>query len=184
MRWYLLIITLFLYNINSFSQISLDKFDVNKNRIITSKEIFINTSSFLNVSYRLINIVDVNNNNTYYIQLCIIGNNKSKVYSKGNKLLLKMKDGTIIELLNQKNVGLGNYEGLAARINYLLNREDIERLLNGKVIKMRIEDDSNYSDIKIKRNTFSKKFKKTYDAIQGINEYDNKPQTSKLYNGF
>jgi len=127
MKKNLLLIFIFGISINTFSQIDIDRFDKDGSRIIISKLKGIGGSIKCLASFRLIDVIDVNDGNTFYLQLTLIGNKKDKEYSKGRKLLLKLENDSIIELINQKTFGVDDYEGYAAHIRYLVEEDDIKK---------------------------------------------------------
>lgn len=184
MKRLLLIASLLCLSVSMFSQISDDKFNEDGSRIIVSKYRGISSGFRLMVSFRLIDVIDVNDGNTYFIQLNLIGNKKEKEYAKGRRLLLKLKDDSIIELINQETIRVKDYVGYAARIKYLVKENEIDKLITGEVKKIRIENDFDYVDIEVKKNVFSKGLGKVYEAIQKEKKIEKKPNSTGLYDDF
>ena len=74
-----------------------------------------------------------------------------------NKLLFKLEDESIVELWN--------YSNKYSVPSYLIKENDIVKLINGNVTKVRIEHSLGVVDKEIKKNSFSKKLKEAYDNI-------------------
>lgn len=169
----------------SFSQISADGFEEDGSRVIISKRKLVAYSAFkYSIFARLINVISVNDGDTYFLQLTPPVGKRMKEYAKGRRLLVKMDDGTIVELVNQKTVGVDDYDGLVAEIRYSIKDSDIEKITSGKAVKLRIEDDFEFTDVNVKGNLFSKEVKILYDAIQKEKKIKKRPNSEGLYDGF
>lgn len=169
-----------------FSQVRVDKFDEDGSRLIISKRKLIKASLKVGLTFRLTDYVEVNGADKYSL-LLTIENHKKREYSKGRKLLIKMKDDSIIELINKKTVGVNDYHtGLSKfiDIDYSIQENDIEKIINGKIVKLRIENDFDYIDVEIKKDLFETGLKEAYDAIQERKKIDKKIGNEGLYEGF
>lgn len=63
--------------------------------------------------------------------------------------------------------------------SYLIKEDDIQRIINGKVVKIRIERNIDVIDKEIKKNKFSKRMKTAYESIQKALSVD-----KNVYSGF
>lgn len=124
-----------------------------------------------------------------HINYCLnLGINAGKLTMKdGMVLLLKLKNGEIIELHNTnlitvddivhiKNKTIDHYEIYPS---YPLSEQDINLLLENEVEKIRIECVQGFIDKKIKG--FNKKFVKMYKSL---NDYIENKRNSSVYDGF
>lgn len=185
MRRFLFIAFLSLFSANVFSQIASDKFDKDGSRIIISKQRPASFTIKRAVNFRLIDIVSVNNADSYYIILNIVGNKKREAeYTKGRKLLIKLNDDSIIELSVFKTLEDDDYQGYGAYVRYAVNEDEIERMIKNEVLKLRIENDFDYIDVNIKKNMFSKSLKTLYEAIKEQRKIEKKSGDEGLYEGF
>lgn len=125
------------------------------------------------------------------IGLCL--NEGKRVIDKGRKLLLKFDDGSIIELKNNTEIGPGDYEYEVSKYgtnyyvypSYNITEEQIQKIIDGNVIKVRIEDNIGYLDREIKgkkkksvKSRMSEDMKELYENVkaasqQGKSIYDN-----------
>lgn len=131
------------------------------------------------------------NTEVWSIGLCL--NEGKRVIDKGRKLLLKFDDGSIIELENNTEIGPGDYEYEVSKYgtnyyvypSYNITEEQIQKIIDGNVIKVRIEDNVGYLDREIKgkkkksvKSRMSEDIKELYDNVkaasqQGKSIYDN-----------
>jgi hypothetical protein len=185
MRRLLFIASLLLFSISMFSQIASDRFDEDGSRVIISKDKAISFTMKLSVSFRLMDIVSVNDADSYFIILNVIGNKKRETeYTKGRKLLIKLNDDSIIELTVYRTLEDKDYVGPTARVPYSVSEADIERMINNDVVKLRIENDFDYKDVEVKKNLFTKGMKKLYGAIKEERKIEKKSGNDGLYEGF
>ncbi len=185
MRRLLFIVSLLLFSTSMFSQIASDRFDKDGSRVILSKEKAVSFTFKLAVSFRLMDIVSVNDADSYYIILNVIGNKKRETeYTKGRKLLIKLSDDSIIELSVYKTLEDEDYVGCSARVTYSISEADIERMINNNVVKLRIENDFDYKDVDVKKNLFTKGLKKLYGAVKEERKIEKKSGEAGLYEGF
>lgn len=181
------ILTLLLILLSSsyvFSQVSVDRFDDDGSRIIISKRKPIMGNFKIILTFNLVDIIEVNGENKFYLKLSIVRNKKEKEYSKGRKLLIKLKDNSIIELINQDKVGIDDYDGFSVAVTYNIQENEIEKIIKSNVVKFRIEDDFNYTDVDIKHKFFVKGLRKAYESILEQKKIDKKPGDEGLYEGF
>ena len=182
----ILLVTLCLFfSANMFSQIRIDKVEEDGSRYIITEHDNIytkmTTAASLYLNYILMNSGDEN----YYITLCL---NEGKMeFDKGRKLLLKFKDNSVMELVNCDEIGSTDYKYNVTRFGtdyltyptYNVTEEEIQKIIDGNVVKIRIENNIEYFDRDIKRNKFSKALKTAYDAINAQKNVKN-----DIYEGF
>ncbi|MBR5728779.1 MAG: hypothetical protein IKX61_01025 [Prevotella sp.] len=185
MRKYLLIFSLFLFSTNGFSQVASDRFDEDGSRVIISKDKAVSFTMKLGVTFRIMDVVSVNDADSYFLLFTYIGNKKrEREYSKGRKLLIKLKDDSIIELTCYKTLGDDDYVGCGAHVTYSVSEADIQRMIDNDVIKLRIENDIDYKDVELKGNLFTKSMKKLYEAVKEERKIEKKSGDGGLYEGF
>lgn len=173
-----------LVSVSLFSQIRIDKVEEDGSRVIISDESNIYTgwtnAAAMSLSYMFTDGLEV-----YSITLCL---NEGKMqFEKGRKLLLKFKDNTTMELVNRDHIGPADYEYRVTSVGtdyytypkYSVSVEDIQKIINGEVVKIRIENDIEFFDRDIKKNKFSKALKKAFDAISS-----RKTVKNDVYEGF
>ena len=179
MKKILLTSLLSLFILNAYSQIDIDKVEEDGSRIITTKSQYFNG----NEKVALACLIDPNGNNTYVLLLTI---DKMEI-SKGRKLLLKFKDDSIMELNNRKEIGPADYKYyvvLGSTIyfvfpEYPLTEEEVIKITKGEVVKIRLENNKEHIDLKVKNNKFSRKIKESHENI--ISEKNRK---NGIYDGF
>lgn len=170
---------------NLFSQIKIDKVEEDGSRIIISNNSNIYTgwtnAAAINLSY----LLTASGLENYQITLCL---NEGKMqFEKGRKLLLKFKDNTMMELVNCERIGPADYQYQVTNIgtNYYtfpkfnVSEEELHKIINGEVVKIRIENDIEFFDRDIKKNKFSNGLKKAFDAINS-----RKTVKNDVYEGF
>lgn len=185
MKKLLLLAVCFVTSTIAFAQISADKVEEDGSRWIVSENSNIYTgwsnAAAFNLSYDL----KVNGEETYEITLCL---NEGKMqFEEGRKLLIKFKDGSMMELKNNKKIGPTDYKFQTSKYgtsyftfpHYSVTEEEIQKIIDGEVIKIRIENDIEFFDRDIKKNKFSKGMKKAYDAIIA-----KKKTKNDVYEGF
>lgn len=185
MRKILLVASLLLFSTNLFSQIASDRFDEDGSRVILSKVKGFSFTMKLGVQIQLMDVVSVNDADSYFIIMNVIGNKKRETeYTKGRKLLIKLNDGSIIELAVYKTLEDDDYVGCAAHVTYSVSEADIERMITNEVVKLRIENDFDYKDVEVKKNLFTKVLKKLYEAVKEERKKEKKYGDAGLYEGF
>lgn len=175
---------LFPYCVNA--QIGMDKVEDDGRRFIMSETMSLytgltNGGSFF-LGYSLFN-----NTDEYYYLSLILNEGKTDI-DRGRKLLIKLKDGTSMELSNTKEIGPENYD-LRTNVNgrlfyltspsYSISENELKRLIEGEAIKVRVETNVDFFDRDIKKNKLSKGLKTAYEAIQ-----KKKITKNELYEGF
>ena len=169
----------------AFAQIKADKVEEDGSRWIVTDNTnlysgWTNAAAF-NLSYNL----KVNGEETYEITLCL---NEGKMqFEEGRKLLIKFKDGSMMELKNNKKIGPADYKYQTSRSgtsyftfpHYSVTEEEIQKIIDGEAIKIRVENDVEFFDRDIKKNKFSKGLKNSYEAIKAKKETKN-----DVYEGF
>ncbi len=176
----------FLFPYCANAQIGMDKVEDNGRRFIMSETMplytgLTNGGSFF-LGYGLFN-----NTDEYYYLSLVLNEGKTDI-ATGRKLLIKLIDGTLIELSNTKEIGPTNYDlrtNAMGRLFYLtspsyrITEEEIKRIIEGEAIKVRIETNTDFFDRGIKKNKLSKGLKTAYEAIQ-----KKKLTKNELYEGF
>ena len=99
----------------------------------------------------------VDGKKSFYIYFNICDKYKSVRIDKGKKLLIKLENDSILELSNNLSFSKNS--------SYSLSEEQIEKIVNGKVVKIRIDRNVDMIDKEIKKNKFSKRVKEAYNAI-------------------
>lgn len=169
----------------TFAQISADKVEEDGSRFIITQNSNIYTrwtnAAAFNLSYNL----KVNGEEYYEMTLCL---NEGKMrFEEGRKLLIKFKDDSILELKNNKKIGPADYKYQVSSSGtsyftfprYLITEEEIQKIINGEVVKIRVENDIEFFDRDIKKNKFSKGMKTAFEAIQARKQTKN-----DVYEGF
>lgn len=167
-----------------FAQISVDKVEENGNRIIITDYSSLYTGWTNAASFRLgyIHFEDVELYN-----LSLLLNEGKMQIEEGRKLLLKFSDGSTMELSNSKQIGPADYEYRTSKYgttylvcpSYKISEDEIKRIIEGEVVKIRIENNIEFFDRDIKKNKLSKGLKNAYNAIQ-----KKKLTNNGLYDGF
>lgn len=95
--------------------------------------------------------------------------------AKGRLLLIKFKDGSVMELKNKSEIGPLDYKtryiggGITYHYvcpSYDVSRKNLEKLLKEKVVKVRIENDFSYIDRKIMSKDFQININRLYDQVE------------------
>lgn len=123
------------------------------------------------------------NDTTFYLQICF--NEGKLTMDEGSILLLKLGDGSNIELHSNK-VGLEDIECQITKYGthyyiypmYEITTEQIEKIINQDVIKIRVQCTGGTFDREIKKQKLSKLYSKAYPAVievlsQNKSVYDN-----------
>ena len=108
--------------------------------------------------------------------------------AKGRKLLLKFKDESVMELENVREIELIDNKLEHSRTTsyylvypqYVVTEEQLDKIMNNEVIKLRIENNVEFLDRTIKKNRFSQGIKKAYEDIQN----QLKSTNNSLYENF
>lgn len=179
MKRYLIFILGLLFTTSAFSQIAIDKVEEDGSRIIITGAQNIYTRLVNAAAIRVCFIKTSEDDHLYSIRLTL---NEGKMqFDKGRKLLLKFADDSIMELENTKEIGPADYEYSVTSAGtyyftfpeYEVTEEDIEKIIEGQVVKIRVENNIGFFDRDIKKNKFSKALKKLYDAINAKKETKN-----------
>ena len=185
MKKFLLLAVCVISSTIAFAQIKADKVEEDGSRWIVTDNTnlykgWTNAAAF-NLSYSL----KVNGEETYEITLCL---NEGKMqFEEGRKLLIKFKDGSMMELKNNKKIGPADYKYQTSSSgtsyftfpHYSVTEEEIQKIIDGEAIKIRVENDIEFFDRDIKKNKFSKGLKNAYEAIKAKKETKN-----DVYEGF
>lgn len=185
MKKFLLLAVCVISSTIAFAQIKADKVEEDGSRWIVTDNTNLYTgwtnAAAFNLSYSL----KVNGEESYEITLCL---NEGKMqFEEGRKLLIKFKDGTMMELKNNKKIGPADYKYQTSRSgtsyftfpHYSVTEEEIQKIIDGEAIKIRVENDIEFFDRDIKKNKFSKGLKNAYEAIKAKKETKN-----DVYEGF
>ena len=108
----------------------------------------------------------------YYLNFRVV--EKAQI-DTGRKLLLKLSDGNIITLENSKKIGPLDYDSYVGEYQviywviptYLISREDIVRIIEQGVVKIRIETDTDSIDRDVKASRIKDVLKK---CLRNIDE--------------
>lgn len=185
MKKFLLLAVCVITSTIAFAQIKADKVEEDGSRWIVTDNTnlykgWTNAAAF-NLSYSL----KVNGEESYEITLCL---NEGKMqFEEGRKLLIKFKDGSMMELKNNKKIGPADYKYQTSSSgtsyftfpHYSVTEEEIQKIIDGEAIKIRVENDIEFFDRDIKKNKFSKGLKNAYEAIKAKKETKN-----DVYEGF
>lgn len=185
MKKFLLLAVCVISSTIAFAQIKADKVEEDGSRWIVTDNTNLYTgwtnAAAFNLSYSL----KVNGEESYEITLCL---NEGKMqFEEGRKLLIKFKDGSMMELKNNKKIGPADYKYQTSSSgtsyftfpHYSVTEEEIQKIIDGEAIKIRVENDIEFFDRDIKKNKFSKGLKNAYEAIKAKKETKN-----DVYEGF
>ena len=101
------------------------------------------------------------------------GNDSVFSINKDDKLMFQLENGEIITLYNQEFTitctGCGAYNFLGSKaeginVYYKLSDENLKKLKEGTIVKVRLYTSKNYMEFKIKKK-YSMKFKKSLDLF-------------------
>lgn len=185
MKKFLLLAVCVISSTIAFAQIKADKVEEDGSRWIVTDNTNLYTgwtnAAAFNLSYSL----KVNGEESYEITLCL---NEGKMqFEEGRKLLIKFKDGSMMELKNNQKIGPADYKYQTSSSgtsyftfpHYSVTEEEIQKIIDGEAIKIRVENDIEFFDRDIKKNKFSKGLKNAYEAIKAKKETKN-----DVYEGF
>lgn len=181
----LTVISYLVLSIGVYAQITKDKVEPDGGRLISTGYTnlyrhMVNAAAF-NLSYTL----TADSIEGYFLTICL---NEGKMqFGRGKKLLIKFADNSMMELENSTEIGPADYEYKVSQYGtnyftypqYDINVEQIKRIINGEVVKKRIENDIEYFDRDIKKNKFSKGLKELFEAIDARKQAKN-----NVYEGF
>lgn len=186
MKKILFLFLLALYSINSLSQVTVNKVEQDGSRIILTEEFRIYDYKLTSCGFARLNcVIDSNGEENYFLGLTL--NEGIMTFNKGRKLLLKFQDDSIMELENIEEIELtdNKLEQSLSHSFYLVypeypvTKEQIQNIINNEIVKIRIENNSEYFDRNIKKNKFSKGIKSAYEDIQ-----EKKLTKKDIYEGF
>ena len=108
---------------------------------------------------------------TLYMISLMLNEGKQQI-DEGRKLLLKLEDGSILTLVNIKEIGVGDYEIRTVYHSteyltypaYPVTKDELFRIINGNVVKIRIETNLELLDRTI-RETISENLSEDYNLI-------------------
>ena len=157
---------------SSFAQIYIDKVEEDGSRVIVSSSHNIYTG-LTNAAAAALMYISLPEQDHEQFEISVTLNEGKMQFDVGRKLLLKFKDDSVMELSNTKEIGIADYTyrvgntGTSYFTNptYLVSEEQLIKIINGEVIKIRIENNIEYFDRTIKKNKFSKAVQKSYEAI-------------------
>lgn len=187
-RLYILITFMFLISLMGYSQkIIYDKTDEQGSRIILTSDEDIYTG-WTHAAALSMAVVTYGKNNAellFYIDLTL--NEGIFQFAKGRKLLLKCQNGDIIELQNTKEIGAGDYKFNVTSSgtyyytspNYSVTEEQIQKIIDDNIVKIRIETDTGELDRDIKKNNFSKAVANDYQFLK-----ERLKEQKSVYDGF
>ena len=110
---------------------------------------------------------------TIYMISLMLNEGKQQI-DVNRKLLIKMEDGSIITLSNISKIGPSDYEirtgGVVTEYivypSYPVSKEDLLRMINNDVIKIRIETDIDYIDRNINGSGWSNSLQMGLSVIE------------------
>lgn len=153
------------FSCSVFSQIQ--KIDEKSNRRFAAKaERLYNGNPINGMAYFRLVYTELPDNNSFY-QIEVIFDEGKLQFHEGAKLLLKLKDDSILELQNTKEIKPVDNEVLLSHVYvsplYNVTEEDLKKIIAGEVVKIRVEHSSGFFDRRIKKNKFSKGLKTMYE---------------------
>ena len=156
------------FSCSVFSQIQ--KIDEKSNRRFAAKaeRLYRDIDKYMLCSMAYFRLVytELPDNNSFY-QIEVIFDEGKLQFHEGARLLLKLKDDSILELQNTKEIKLVDNEVLLSHVYvsplYNVTEEDLKKIIAGEVVKIRVEHSSGYFDRSIKKNKFSKGLKTMYE---------------------
>ncbi len=157
---------------SSFAQISIDKVEEDGSRIIVSSEVNIYTE-WTSAAAARVEYITIPQDDIEHYEIILTLNEGKMQFDEGRKLLLKFKDGSVMELSNTEAIGPADYEYQVTDYgtnyytypSYIVTEEQLKQISSGEVVKVRIENNIEYFDREIKKNKFSKAIQKSYEAI-------------------
>lgn len=151
-------------NINA-QKLLIDKVDGNGERTMQTNYSKLYTKMTTGASIALGCVVK--ESDTTYM-LCLRLSEYGKTMEKGRKLLIKLDDNSIITLVNVNNIGSSDYNRVGSEYQtfpiYPISKEDLFSIINGEVVKIRIETDIDLIDRDI-RGTMSGALREDYNLI-------------------
>lgn len=131
---------------------------------------------------------------------CLLIGSLSYISKYSARILLKLDDGDIIDLpVNNVNIGkvtlpsygvtIGNITSYSPSSDvdyyssiYCLSEDDLEKIDNHRIIKIRFSDGSNYRDKEFDNNSLGNFLRKCHKNIQ--DRMDNPLKEKSIYDGF
>ena len=164
MKKFILILLLCVTCVTAFSQkIVVDKYNEDGSRVIVIKERLFGVFRHVGIFLGFSDNITAGGLDTYAFRF-LLDSHYKRTLSKGCRLLFKFEDDSIIELENKEYVTSDSRKG--TWIVYEIKEDDIKKIINGKVVKLRMENDVDYDDLKIRGKRFSELIKGFYDSIQ------------------
>lgn len=152
----------------SCASLRIDKVESDGSRFLSTKDSRLYTGFSTGGAFALTCLVSKDGVATYSLRLVL--NEGNIRISEGRKLMLKTDSGKIIELKNLFYVGPGSYEdvypNVIAAVYYGLTEEQINQIIKGNIVKIRIETDGDKIDHNMNSNQLSSGLKEKYEAIK------------------
>ena len=138
--------------------------------------LILNLINHIQVEYRLACFTDRINQTQY--AMVVISNYAGSKVSAGNNVMFRLSDGTVIKGVAKRSFGdadrvsAQNATSQAANQQYLqayyqMSQKDIDKLMSGTIIKMRIEFENFNVDFDEKKcRTMSENIKQKYDEVR------------------
>ena len=182
---FMLLFLAFISITSAYAQINKDKVEEDGSRVILSDSKNLYRKMASAAGFYLAYVLDAQGNEEWSLEVKL-NEGKSQI-AVGRKLLIKSDDGSVMELQNSKEIGPADYTYNVTRYgtdyyvrpSYILTEAQLKTLINSKVIKIRIETDSDMFDREIKSAKFQKNLKEMYDAICA-----QKQKSNNVYDGF
>lgn len=182
MKKILIIAVCMIFSSVSYAQVSIDKLEKDGSRVIISKYHQLYTKLTTAASFGLEYIEYPDGKSFYFLSLTL--NEGQLTIDEGRKLLIKFNDDSTMELENSKKIGIADYEAgyKGSKLfspKYIITEEQIHKIIDSNVVKIRIETDTDFKDRNISNNTLSKNLKKFYEGIKKAKSVPN-----NIYEGF
>ena len=152
----------------SCASLRIDKVESDGSRFLSTKDSRLYTGFSTGGAFALTCLVSKDGVMTYSLRVVL--NEGSVRISEGRKLMMKTDSGKIIELTNLFYVGPGSYEDIypnvVAAAYYGLTEEQINQIIKGNIVKIRIETDGKMIDHNLNSNQLSSGLKEKYETIK------------------
>lgn len=155
-------------------QIYIDKIEEDGTRVICTQYVGIGKMGF-GTSVSLICAGEMDQNLfVWAIDLNIPYYESHPQIDEGRFLLIKLKNGEIIELKNNTKIGPADYTYEVREYStiynvspsYYLTEDNIKAIIEKGVEKLRVETNLGQNDIEVNKNRFSKAIKTSYELIK------------------
>lgn len=164
-RFLFVLVSILLVGSLSAQKLIIDKIDANGSRTMQTSYSKLYTKMMTGASVSLCCFVK-ESDTTFMLKLRLSEYGKSMAL--GRKLLIKLRDNTIITLDNVNDIGPYDYTRVGGELQtfptYPITKEELLKIIDGDVIKIRIETDVDLIDRDI-RGTMSDALREAYELI-------------------